>query len=128
LQRLFSTFANGWPGVGLLLLRVLTAAALIQVGIASLLEATRLTTTVLQITGIVAGILLLIGLWTPVAGTLAAVVKAWIAFSRYSAHSGDPWIAIISAALGAALAMIGPGAWSIDARLFGRKQIDFPDA
>jgi hypothetical protein len=26
--------------------------------------------------------------------------------------------------LGLGLAMIGPGAWSVDARLFGRKQID----
>ena len=61
------------------------------------------------------------------AGTLAAVVKVWIAFSRYFSHSGDPWIAIILAVLGAVLAMVGPGAWSIDARLFGRKRIDFPE-
>jgi uncharacterized membrane protein YphA (DoxX/SURF4 family) len=72
------------------------------------------------------GILLLIGLWSPVAGSLAAMVKAWIALSRFVSHSGDPWIAIIQAVLGAALAMLGPGAWSIDARLFGRKHIDIP--
>ncbi len=29
--------------------------------------------------------------------------------------------------LGAVLAMVGPGAWSIDARLFGRKRIDMPE-
>jgi uncharacterized membrane protein YphA (DoxX/SURF4 family) len=75
--------------------------------------------------GAVAGILLLIGLWTPVAGALAAVIKAWVAYSRYSTHSGDPWISIMLTVLGAALAMIGPGAWSIDARLFGRKHVDF---
>jgi hypothetical protein len=28
------------------------------------------------------------------------------------------------AALGVSLVMPGPGAWSVDARLFGRKQID----
>jgi putative oxidoreductase len=28
--------------------------------------------------------------------------------------------------LGAALAMLGPGAWSVDARLFGRKRIRIP--
>jgi len=77
--------------------------------------------------GIGAGILLLIGLWTPVAGTLAAIIKVSIAFSRFFSHSGDPWIAIIQAVLGAALAMLGPGAWSIDALLFGRKRIDIPE-
>jgi putative oxidoreductase len=61
-----------------------------------------------------------------VAGTLAAIVKVWIALSRFLSHSGDPWIAIIQAVLGAVLAMVGPGAWSIDARLFGRKRIDIP--
>jgi putative oxidoreductase len=126
-QRLFSGFADGWPGRGLLLLRLLTGAALIQFGIANLREGPPLTTAVLQITGVGAGILLLIGLWTPVAGALAAIVKVWIAFSRFFLHSGDPWIAIIQAVLGAVLAMVGPGAWSIDARLFGRKRIDIPE-
>jgi putative oxidoreductase len=127
LQRLFSTFASGWPGVGLLLLRLLTGAAVIYFGIANVLEAPPLAITVLQIIGAVAGILLLIGLGTPVAGTLAAIVKVWIALSRFFSHSGDPWIPIVQAVLGAVLAMVGPGAWSIDAQLFGRKRIDFPE-
>jgi putative oxidoreductase len=126
-QRLFSTFADGWPGIGLLLLRLLTSVALIHFGTASLREGPPLATVVLQIIGVGAGILLLAGLWTPVAGGLAAVVKVLIAFSRYFSHSGDPWIPIIQAVLGAVLAMVGPGAWSIDARLFGRKRIDIPD-
>jgi hypothetical protein len=67
------------------------------------------------------------GLWTPVAGTLAAIVKVWIALSRFLSHSGDPWIAIIQAVLGAVLAIVGPGAWSIGARLFGGKRIDVPE-
>jgi len=33
----------------------------------------------------------------------------------------------MQAVLGAALAMVGPGAWSIDARLFGRKHIVIPE-
>jgi putative oxidoreductase len=60
LQRLFSTFASGWPGEGLLLLRLLTGAALIHFGIASVLEAPPLTIVVLQIIGVGAGIL---GVW-----------------------------------------------------------------
>jgi putative oxidoreductase len=123
LQRLFSTFADGWPGKGLLLLRLLTVAALIHYGIAGLPEAALLAPIAPQIIGAVAGILLLIGLWTPVAGTLVVLVEVWMAFTR----AGDPWIAAILASLGAALAMVGPGAWSIDARLFGRKHIDLPE-
>ena len=126
MQRLFSSFADGWPGIGLLLLRLLTASALICFGIVSVLASPPLTTVVLQVIGIAAGILLLIGLWTPVAGALAAFVKVWIALSRFLSHSGDPWIAITQAILSTVLVMVGPGAWSIDARLFGRRRIDLP--
>jgi putative oxidoreductase len=127
LQRLFSTFASGWPGVGLLLLRLLTAVILIYFGIVSVLESPPLTIVVLEIIGAAAGMLLLIGLWTPVAGVLAAIVKVWIASSQVLSHSGDLWISIVQAVLGVVLAMVGPGAWSIDARLFGRKRIDLPE-
>jgi len=126
-QRLYSSFADGWPGVGLLLLRLLTGAALIYFGMASVLTAPPLTIVVLQTIGIGAGILLLVGLWTPVAGALGAIVKVWIALSRFLSHSGDPWIAITQAILSVVLAMVGPGAWSIDSRLFGRKRIDVPE-
>jgi putative oxidoreductase len=127
LQRLFSTFANGWPGTGLLLLRLLTGVALTHFWITGLDETPPFATIVLQIIGVGAGILVLIGLWTPIAGTLVAVVKGWTAISLYFSNSGDPWIAVLEAALGAALAMVGPGAWSIDARLFGREHIDIPE-
>jgi putative oxidoreductase len=126
-QRLFSTFADGWPGVGILLLRLLTSMTLVYFGITNLCEAPPLSIVVLQSIGVGAGLLILGGLWTPLAGALAAIVKVWIALLRFFSHSGDPWIAIMQAALGAVLAMIGPGAWSIDARLFGRKHIRVPD-
>lgn len=37
--------------------------------------------------------------------------------------SGDFWAEILLATIAGALAMLGPGAWSIDARLFGRKRL-----
>lgn len=74
---------------------------------------------ILQIVAAAAGLLILAGLWTPAAGLLAGVVEAWIAFTQPGTQS----LAIILAVLGISLAMIGPGAWSIDARLYGRKQI-----
>jgi hypothetical protein len=69
-----------------------------------------------------AAILLLIGLWTPLAGALIAVAQLGLAVS----HLAEPWRFVHFAALGAALAMLGPGGCSLDARLFGRKQIQFP--
>jgi len=127
LQRLFSTFADGLPGIGLLLLRLLTASALLYFAITGMLASPPPATIVLQIVVIGTGTLLLVGLWTPVAGTLAAIAKVSIAASRFFAHSGDPWTPLAMAVLGATLAMVGPGAWSVDARLFGRKHIDFPE-
>jgi putative oxidoreductase len=67
---------------------------------------------------------LLVGLWTPVMGTLVAVDEVWIAFSSYDSPRVDPWIHVFLAILAVSVAMLGPGAWSIDARLFGRKRFD----
>ncbi|MGA2745985.1 MAG: hypothetical protein ABSE44_14910 [Candidatus Sulfotelmatobacter sp.] len=120
MQRLFSTFANGWPGVGLLLQRALTAILLVHFGIIELGDKSFSPSMIPQMIAACAGILLLVGLWTPVAGTLIAIVELWIA----SSYVGDPWIPIMLATLGGTAAMIGPGAWSIDARLFGRKHIE----
>jgi uncharacterized membrane protein YphA (DoxX/SURF4 family) len=67
-----------------------------------------------------AGVFLIVGLWTPLAGTVVAIVELWISLSV----ARDTWSSLLFAALGASLAMIGPGAWSADARLFGRKHIE----
>jgi putative oxidoreductase len=69
------------------------------------------------------GLLLIAGLWTPVAGTLVAILQVGYLFLR----TGDPWIHVLLATLGIALALLGPGAWSVDARLFGWKRIDIRD-
>jgi putative oxidoreductase len=119
-QRLFSTFANGWPGFGLLLQRILACAMLVRFGIVQLTGTPVSTAMIPQVVAVCAGILLFVGLWTPAVGTLIAVAELWIALTG----EGDPSIPIILAALGGTAAMIGPGAWSIDARLFGRKHIE----
>ena len=123
MQRLFSTFADGWPGGGILLLRVLAGVALLDRGLASVAAQEHTVSSAVQIVGAAAGLLILGGLWTPVVGTLAAILEAWIGFTQPGTHA----FAILLAGLGISLAMIGPGAWSIDARLYGRKQILPPE-
>ena len=123
LQRLFSTFADGWPGGGILLLRVLAGGALIDRGMAAISGDAHTEFVVLQAVGATAGLLILGGLCTPVMGVLAGMVEAWMAFTQPGTQS----LAIILAGLGISLAMIGPGTWSIDAQLYGRKQILPPE-
>ena len=109
------------------MLRLLSGSALIYFGITFIHEGPSPLIVVLQGIGIACGLVLLVGLFTPVAGAVAAITKLCIAIARLSSGSGDPWIALTQAVLAAALAMIGPGAFSIDARQFGRKHIDLSD-
>jgi hypothetical protein len=52
-----------------------------------------------------------------------AVIALWSAFL----HPADPLSWILLGTLGAALALLGPGGWSADARLFGWKRVELPD-
>ena len=66
--------------------------------------------------------LLAIGLWTPVAGLFMAISETLLLLFPSTSTS----MHVVLAALGVAVAMTGPGAWSVDARLFGRKRIRIP--
>ena len=120
MQRLFSTFAEGWPGFGLFLQRFLTSAVVFYFGGMHFLESTTLAPSLPHVIAAIAGVLLLFGLWTPLAGTVIAIVEVWIFLARL----GNPLIAIMLGSLAATVAMIGPGVWSIDAQLYGRKRIE----
>jgi putative oxidoreductase len=118
-RRLFSTFAHGWPGVGLLVMRLVGGTAFISRAIVTLHSGPPAATVVAVLTMAV-GLCLLAGLWTPIAGALAALLGIGFAF----VHPHDVLASVLLATMGAALALVGPGAWSIDARLFGWKRID----
>jgi putative oxidoreductase len=120
LLRLFSTFPRGWPGTGLLLMRLVAGIIMVARGIAGLRGEPHLERAMLHALSTGAGILLLAGLWTPFAGVLAAAIELWHVFSQ----PVDALTHILLVTLGIALALVGPGAWSVDARLFGWKRID----
>ena len=119
MRRLFWTFATGVPGAGLLVMRVVAAAALAfsASNLAAQPQVESATIAILQ-TG--AGLLLLGGLWTPLAGLLAVALEA----RSLIAQPHDPWPHILLATLCGALALLGPGSWSADARLYGWKRLD----
>jgi putative oxidoreductase len=117
-QRLFSTFPNSWPGAGLLILRI--AAGFFLVGVWTVAgDLGDSAALIIRCASLVVGVLLLIGLATPVAAIIEAAIQVGLMVleKRYDPSS------IVAAALGLALAMLGPGAWSLDARVFGRKRI-----
>jgi putative oxidoreductase len=123
LQRLFSTFAEGWPGAGLLLQRVLTSTILLYFGGLHFFGNARLAPSLPYLIAAVAGGFLLLGLWTPLAGITIAASALWVFLFAWPGYSLTP---IIVAVLGATAAMIGPGMWSLDARLYGRKHLENP--
>jgi len=119
-QRLFSTFARGWPGVGLLLLRVAAGGSLVARTILVLGNEPTFGTGFFQLFIATGGLLLIAGLWTPVVATIMVLLELWRIISRH----GDPASDILLCILALAIALLGPGGWSVDARLFGWKRIE----
>lgn len=115
-------FARGWPGVGLLLLRLVTGIALIERAIAKLNSGPSFQLSTLCVLAIGLALLLLAGLWTPVAGALVAVLQ----LGRIPWDRGALSTHIFIGTIAAALALLGPGFWSADRRIYGWKRIDPP--
>jgi len=122
LRSLYSTFVGGWPVTGLLLMRLVVGSALVVRASETLWSGPPINTTVRSAFLVGCGILLIPGLWTPIAGTLVALIEIWQILARV----GDPWVPLLLGTIGGALAMLGPGLWSIDARLFGWKRVEAP--
>jgi putative oxidoreductase len=118
-QRLFSTFPNGWPGRGLLVLRLAVGGMLLTNGVAWLAAGAQRDAAAPVIVGVAAALLMLIGLWTPVGSVLAVISQSWTLL----VGGVMPQTAILLLSISVAVAMLGPGAWSIDSLLFGRQRL-----
>lgn len=114
-------FPRGAPGIALLLLRLFAGAELVADAKAGLTE---LHVVVLGVL-IACALAIVMGLATPIASILAAIVEAIVLYAHGSLSALHPSAPIV---ISVALALLGPGAWSIDARLFGRRLVEFdPD-
>ena len=119
MRRLFFTFARGPPGLGLLLIRVLTGSGVVAHSLVMLHGELRVGPQVLAALLSLLGLSLVVGFWTPLAGGLIALGALWDGL----AHPAARYYALVVGVLGVALALLGPGAWSVDARLFGWKRL-----
>lgn len=106
-----------------MLIRMVVGTSLIADGIARFRTGQPLELTILDILAIGDGALFVAGLWTPVAGSLVVLLAMWSIFAQHASVCPT----VLSSAIGAGLALVGPGAWSLDARLFGWKRIDLED-
>jgi uncharacterized membrane protein YphA (DoxX/SURF4 family) len=129
MQRTFSSFPSGWAGMALIVLRVVVGAlAASQAGLIITGSNTILSlATLAAISMAIAGLALMIGFLTPIASVLICLGEAVIMITcvpsaplpLFDSRMGGFEFVVMSAVL----VILGPGAFSVDARLFGLREV-----
>jgi uncharacterized membrane protein YphA (DoxX/SURF4 family) len=131
IQGFFISFPGSWPGIALFLLRTVLGLAIfyqgrLQLGVAEV----TLFGWIVGLAALLAGGLLVIGFLTPIAGVLAVLVGVGIRLWGSPSSSGNLFasslVILFAAAMLQAIVILGPGAMSVDARIFGRREIIIP--
>ncbi|MFC0166973.1 hypothetical protein ACFFKC_02680 [Pseudoduganella danionis] len=120
MQRLYAMFPAGRAGAGLLILRVVVALQLMAVGGTC---ARPVLGTLMSWLAQLMAVLLCIGIATPVLALLYAAVASYCLLDHWSAPPPVLVMYGLIIANSVALALLGPGAYSLDAQLFGRRLI-----
>ena len=116
-------FPNGWPGKGLFVLRVGGSLPGLYDALMAIMGAPHRESIFLLTFAALAGVFLLIGLWTPVAAVSVSVAELLLILAGTDRLRDS----LLQLAIGLSIALLGPGAWSIDGRLFGRRKLDFDE-
>lgn len=103
------------------MLRFFLGGALILSAIGAVLHGS-MTAAIANTLAAVAGMFLVIGLWTPVVGAIVAITELWLVLVLPQ----DLRLRVLQAVFSMGLAMIGPGVWSVDACLYGWKRVEIP--
>jgi uncharacterized membrane protein YphA (DoxX/SURF4 family) len=126
LQRTFSSFPSRLPGVALLAQRA-TLGALTTVHFGAALSHAPLGAALMCVLMMASGLLLVAGFLTPIASAVSFLsMGALVVTHRAGASAiglGSPLAEVEFLVIAGSLVFLGPGAYSVDARMFGRRRV-----
>jgi|SRR5579872_66724 len=126
---MFPTFPDGWSGAGLLLLRAAACVVLMVQGLGYFAESHEFRLLILSFALIAGSVLLVFGFLTRFAAAIAAAASfiSLVSGSLVSGSGFDTKAAVgLTLVITLAVLCLGPGAYSIDARIFGRREVIIP--